>query len=270
MMLVQAAATEWKVPVSECVAADGKITHAASNRTTTYGVVASAAAKVEPPTEIKLKDPKDWKIIGKGMKRLDTPDKTQGKAIYGIDVRLPGMLYASFKACPVHGGTIKSFDAAKIMGRNGVKKVVQVEDYGVAVIADTWWRAKTALDAMPIVWDEGPNAKVSNETIAAWLKEGLDADQAFVGNKSGDVKAALASAAKTVEAVYAYPYQAHATMEPQNATALYTPDKCEVWASTQNGESSLAVAADAAGLPVSKCDVYKTMLGGGFGRRGAG
>ncbi len=270
MMLVQAAATEWKVPVSECVGADGKITHAASNRTTTYGAVASAAAKVEPPTEIKLKDAKDWKIIGKGVKRLDTPDKTQGKAIYGIDVRLPGMLYASFKACPVHGGTIKSFDAAKIMGRNGVKKVVQVEDYGVAVIADTWWRAKTALDAMPIVWDEGPNAKVSNETIAAWLKEGLDADQAFVGNKSGDVKAALASAAKTVEAIYAYPYQAHATMEPQNATALYTPDKCEVWASTQNGESSLAVAADAAGLPVSKCDVYKTMLGGGFGRRGAG
>ncbi len=270
MMLVQAAASEWKVPVSECVAAGGKITHASSNRSTTYGAVASAAAKLEPPSDINLKDPKDWKIIGKGVKRLDTPDKTQGKAIYGIDVRLPGMLYASFKACPVRGGTIKSFDAAKIMGRNGLKKVVQVEDYGVAVIADTWWRAKTALDAMPIVWDEGPNAKVSNETITAWLKEGLDADQAFVGNKSGDVKAALASAAKTVEAVYAYPYQAHATMEPQNATALYTPDKCEVWASTQNGESSLAVAANAAGLPVSKCDMYKTMLGGGFGRRGAG
>ena len=162
MMLVAAAAGEWKVPVAECVAADGTITHTPSKRSTTYGKVASAAAKVEPPTDIKLKDPTDWKIIGKGLKRLDTPDKTQGKTIYGIDIRLPGMLYASFKACSVNGGKIKSFDAAKIMDRNGVKKVVQVEDYGVAVIADTWWRAKTALDAMPIVWDEGPNAKVSS------------------------------------------------------------------------------------------------------------
>jgi isoquinoline 1-oxidoreductase subunit beta len=267
MMLVEAAAGEWNVPVSECVAADGTITHKPSARTTTYGKVASAAAKVEPPTDIKLKDPKDWKIIGKGLKRLDTPDKTQGKTIYGIDIRLPGMLYASLKACPVNGGKIKSFDAAKIMDRKGVKKVVQVEDYGVAVIADTWWHAKTALDAMPIVWDEGPNAKVSSESIAAWLKEGLDSDDGLVGNKTGDVKAALAGAAKTVEAVYDYPYQSHATMEPQNATARYTADKCEVWCSTQNGEAALATASEACGLPVPKCEVYKTFLGGGFGRR---
>ena len=180
------------------------------------------------------------------------------------------MLYASYKQCPVRGGKIKSFDAAKIMGNNGVKKVVQVEDYGVAVVADSWWRAKTALDAMPIEWDEGPNAKVSNETIAAWLKEGLDANDGLVGNKGGDVQAALSGAAKTVEAVYAYPYQAHATMEPQNATALYTDDKCEVWCSTQDGESSLANASEASGLPIAKCDVHKTFLGGGFGRRGAG
>jgi isoquinoline 1-oxidoreductase beta subunit len=267
MMLVQAAANEWKVPAQECTAANGVITHKASNRSTTYGKVADAAGKIEPPSEIKLKDPKDWKIIGKGMKRLDTADKVVGKAVYGIDVRLPGMLYAAIKACPVNGGKVKSFDAAKITGSKGVKKVVEVEGYAVAVIADSWWQAKTALDALPIVWDEGENAKVSSESIAAWLKEGLDVDQAFVGNKGGDVKAALAGAAKKVEAVYSYPYQNHATMEPQNATARYTADKCEVWCSTQNGEAALATASEACGLPIPKCEVYKTFLGGGFGRR---
>jgi isoquinoline 1-oxidoreductase subunit beta len=267
MMLVQAAANGWKVPASECTAANGVITHKASNRRTTYGKVAKAAAKVEPPKEIKLKDPKDWKVVGKSLKRLDTPDKTQGKTIYGIDIRLSGMLYAAIKACPVVGGKVKSFDAAKITSRKGVKKVVQVEGYAVAVIADSWWRAKTALDALPIVWDEGDNAKVSSASIAAWLKEGLDVDQALVGNKGGDVKAALASAAKKVEAVYAYPYQNHAPMEVMNATARYTADKCEVWCSTQNGEAALATTSEASGLPVPKCEVYKTFLGGGFGRR---
>src|SRR5712692_5984625 len=267
MMLVQAAANEWKVPAQECTAANGVITHKASNRSTTYGKVADAAGKIEPPQDVKLKDPKDWKIIGKGVKRLDTADKVVGKAVYGIDVRLPGMLYAAIKACPVNGGKVKSFDAAKISGSKGVKKVVEVEDYAVAVIADSWWQAKTALDALPIVWDEGDNAKVSSESIAAWLKEGLDVDQAFVGNKGGDVKAALAGAAKKVEAVYGYPYQHHVTMEPQNATARYTADKCEVWCSTQNGEAALATTSEACGLPVPKCEVYKTFLGGGFGRR---
>jgi isoquinoline 1-oxidoreductase beta subunit len=267
MMLVQAAANEWKVPAAECTAANGVITHKPSNRSTTYGKVADAAGKVEAPTEIKLKDPKDWKIIGKGIKRLDTGDKVTGKAIYGIDVRLPGMLYAAIKACPVNGGRVKSFDAAKVTGNKGVKKVVQVEDYAVAVVADSWWQAKTALDALPIAWDEGDNAKVSSASIAAWLKEGLDVDQAFVGNKGGDVKAALAGAAKKVEAVYDYPYQHHVTMEPQNAVARYTADKCEVWCSTQNGEAALATASEACGLPVPKCEAYKTFLGGGFGRR---
>jgi isoquinoline 1-oxidoreductase beta subunit len=266
-MLIQAAANEWKVAASECAASNSSITHEPSGRTTTYGKVAEAAAKLQPPAEVKLKDPKDWKIIGKGVKRLDSPDKVTGKAIYGIDVTLPGMLYAAIKACPVNGGKVKSFDDAKITGNKGVKKVVKVEDYAVAVIADSWWQAKTALDALPIVWDEGENAKVSSASIAAWLKEGLDADQAFVGNKGGDIKAALAKAAKKVEAVYSYPYQAHATMEPQNATARYTPDRCEVWCSTQNGEAALATASEACGLPVAKCEVYKTFLGGGFGRR---
>jgi isoquinoline 1-oxidoreductase beta subunit len=267
MMLVQAAADAWKVPASECVATDGVIAHKASNRRTTYGKLALAAGKLEAPKDIKLKDPKDWKIAGKGLKRLDTPDKTQGKTVYGIDIKLPGMLYAAIKACPVVGGKVKSFDAAKITSRAGVKKVVQVEGYAVAVVADSWWRARTALDALPIVWDEGDNAKVSSASIAAWLKEGLDVDEALVGNKSGDVKAALASAAKKVEAVYSYPYQNHATMEPMNATARYTADKCEVWCSTQNGEAALATTSEASGLPLPKCEVYKTFLGGGFGRR---
>jgi isoquinoline 1-oxidoreductase subunit beta len=267
IMLVQAAAEQWKVPAAECTAADGVITHKASSRSTTYGKVADAAGKIEPPTDIKLKDPKDWKIIGKGLKRLDTPEKVTGKAIYGIDVRLPGMLYAAIKACPVNGGKVKGFDTAKIAGNKGVKKVVQIEDNAIAVIGDSWWQAKTALDALPITWDEGENAKVSSESIAAWLKEGLDVEQAFVGNKGGDVKAALGGAAQKIEAVYNYPYQNHATLEPQNAVARYSADKCEVWCSTQNGEQALATASEACGLPIPKCEVYKTFLGGGFGRR---
>jgi len=267
MMLIEAAANEWKVPVQECTAANGVITHKGSNRSTSFGKVAEAASKIEPPKDVPLKDPKDWKIIGKGVKRLDSPDKVTGNAIYGIDVKLPGMLYAAIQACPVNGGKLKSYDESKIAGMKGVRKVVKVEDYAVAVVADGWWQAKTALEALPVVWDEGENAKVSSASIAAWLKEGLDAEQAFVGNKGGDVKAALASAAKKVEAVYAYPYQHHVTMEPQNATARYTPDKCEVWCSTQNGEAALATTSEACGLPVPKCEVYKTFLGGGFGRR---
>jgi len=146
---------------------------------------------------------------------------------------------------------------------------VQVGDSGVAVVADTWWQAKTALDALPIVWDEGENAKVSSASIAAMLKEGLDADQAFVANQNGDVKAAIAGAAKTVEAVYAYPFLNHAPMEPMNATAHYTADRCEVWVPTQNGEAAFAATMEASGLPADKCEVYKLHLGGGFGRRGA-
>ncbi|WP_339038193.1 molybdopterin cofactor-binding domain-containing protein [Bradyrhizobium symbiodeficiens] len=269
VMLIQAAADAWKVPVSECTAANSVITHTPSGRTTTYGKVAEAAAKLTPPAEVKLKDPKDWKLIGKGVKRLDTVDKTNGAMIYGVDVKLPGMLNAAIKDCPVFGGKLKSFDEAKIAGMKGVKKVVKVGDTAVAVVADTWWHAKTALDALPVVWDEGDNAKVSSESIAKWLAEGLNNDQpAYVGNKNGDAKAAIASAAKKVEAVYSYPYQNHATMEPMNATALYSADKCEVWCGTQNGEAAFAAVLEASGLPADKCDVHKVMPGGGFGRRG--
>jgi isoquinoline 1-oxidoreductase beta subunit len=269
LMLIQAAANEWKVPVAECTAAASVITHTPSGRTVTYGKVAEAAARLEPPADVKLKDPKDWKIAGKPVKRLDTADKTTGKMVYGIDVKLPGMLSAAIKSCPVFGGKLKSYDDAKVISMKGVRKVVRVGDTAVAVVADTWWHAKTALDALPIVWDEGENAKVSSASIAKWLEEGLDPGQpAFVGNQKGDAKATIADAAKKVEAVYSYPYQNHAAMEPLNATALYTADKCEVWTGTQDGEAAFAAVIQASGLPAEKCEVHKIMLGGGFGRRG--
>lgn len=268
MMLLQAAANEWKVPVEQCSAANSVIS-GPDGKKTTFGKVADAAAKLPVPEKPKLKDPKDWKVIGKPMKRLDTADKVTGKQVYGADLKLPGMLNATIKECPVFGGKVKSFDAAKVTGMPGVKKVVQVGDTAVAVVADTWWHAKTALDALPINWDFGDNAKVSSASIAEWLKAGLDAEQAFVGAQNGDVKAAIAGAAKKVEAVYAYPYQNHAPMEPMNATARYTADKCEVWVPTQDGEGSFAAVLAASGLPADKCEVYKINLGGGFGRRGA-
>src|SRR5262249_21311269 len=159
-MLIQAAANEWKVPAAECSASNSVITHRPSGRTTTYGKVAEAAAKIEPPKEVALKDPKDWRIAGKPLKRLDTLPKVTGEQVYGIDLKLPGMLCAAIKDCPVFGGKLTSFDAAKVQGMPGVKHVVKVGDSAVAVVADSWWQAKTALDALPAIWDEGPNAKV--------------------------------------------------------------------------------------------------------------
>src|SRR5471032_1824974 len=239
MMLVAAAAAEWKVPAAECTAANSVVSHS-SGKKLTYGHLASAAAKLEPPKEIPLKDPKDWKVIGKPIHRLDTMDKLTGKQMYGIDVKLPNMLTATVKACPVNGGKLKSFDAAKVDKMPGVKKVVSIDGNAVVVIADTYWNARTALAALPIEWDVG---------------------------KSGDVQQSDV-VAKKVEATYAFPWQNHAPMEPLNATALWTTDKCEVWTGTQNGEAALAAASEAADLPIAKCDVYKMMLGGGFGRRG--
>jgi isoquinoline 1-oxidoreductase beta subunit len=269
VMLVQAAANEWKVPASELRAANSVVTHLPTGRTLTYGHLAPAAARLEPPADVPLKDPKDWKLVGKRLARLDTVDKVTGKQVYGADFKLPGMLNAAIKDCPVFGGKVKSVNEAAIRNRPGVKRVLRVGDSAVAVVADTWWHAKTALDALPIEWDAGPNAKESSATVAAMLKAGLDAPDAVVGNQNGDARAALASAARVIEAVYAYPHQNHATMEPMNATARWTPERCEVWTPTQNGEAALAAASEAAGLPAEKCDVYKLLLGGGFGRRGA-
>jgi isoquinoline 1-oxidoreductase beta subunit len=268
-LLREAAADAWGVPVEECSVSASVITHRPTGRTTTYGKVAAAAAQLVPPLEVELKDPKEWKIAGNPVKRLDTLDKLTGKQVFGADLQLPGMLNAAIKACPVFGGTLAKFDAAAVRSMPGVRAVVPVENNAVAVVAETWWQAKTALDALPVTWNEGPNTEVSSASIAQMLDEGLTAKEAFVGNQAGDARAALKGAVKTVEATYGYPYQNHATMEPMNATARWTKDRCEVWCPTQNGEAALEATAEAAGLPARQCEVYKIHLGGGFGRRGA-
>ncbi len=272
VMLVQAAANAWGVPAAECSVAAGVITHTPTGRKTVYGRVAAAAGHLTPPdpASIVLKDPSTWKIAGQRMARLDTFKKTTGAQDYGIDLTLPGMLNAAIKDCPVFGGKVKSFNAAPIMRRLGVKKVVKVGDSAVAVVATTWWAAKTALDALVIEWDYGPNAAVSQADIAELLKGGLDLSvpATSVGNSNGDAAAAITAAPRRIEAIYSYPHQNHATMEPMNATARWTAERCDVWVPTQNGEAALAAASEAAGLPQSQCEVYKLYLGGGFGRRG--
>jgi isoquinoline 1-oxidoreductase beta subunit len=267
-MLVAAAAQQWNVPAAECQAAKSMITHKPSGRTLRFGEVAEAAAKLPPPAEPKLKDPKDWTLAGTPQKRLDTMDKVTGKPIFGIDVRVPNMLYAAIVQCPVFGGTPKSYDETKIRDLKGVRRIVALPN-AVAVVADSWWQAKQALDALPITWDEGQNGKVASAGIAELLRGGLTAPDAAVVRKDGDVEAALANATKRIEAEYAAPYLAHATMEPQNCTAHVTPDKVEVWVPTQSGEGALAAAAAAAEMAPEKVVLHKTMLGGGFGRRGA-
>ena len=192
LLLIEAAAEAWGVPPEECSTAASVITHAPSGRTTTYGKVAAAAATLVPPVSVELKDPKDWTIAGKPVKRLDTQDKLTGKQVFGADLRLPGMLNAAIRACPVFGGTLAGFEADAVRDMPGVRAVVPVEDNAVAVVADTWWHAKTALDALPVTWDEGPNAGLTSAAIAEMLDEGLEAKEAFVGNRAGDIDAALA------------------------------------------------------------------------------
>jgi isoquinoline 1-oxidoreductase beta subunit len=270
MMLMQAAADQWNVPVAELTVSNGVITHAASKRSIRYGEVAAAAAKLTPPDakSIKLKDPKDWKIAGKPLKRLDTADKLDGSKVFAIDLKLPGMLCAAIKDCPVFGGKLRSYDESKVAGMPGVKKVVRVKDTGVAVVADTWWRAKKALEALPIVWDEGPNASQSSATIAEMLKEGLTATATNGERKNGDALKAIGEAAKKVEAVYATPFLAHAPMEMMNCTVKLSADRADAWTATQNLEASLAALSEASGIPLEKCEVHRHDLGGGFGRRG--
>jgi isoquinoline 1-oxidoreductase beta subunit len=267
-MLITAAAQRWTVPATECTAADSVITHTPSGRTLRYGEVAADAAKLPVPAEVKLKTPAQWTIIGKGVKRLDTVDKLSGRQVFAIDVQLPDMLNAAIAQCPVFGGKLRSFDADRIKSMSGVRQVVAVGDDAVAVVADKWYQAKTALGALPIVWDEGAGATVDSAQIAALLKGGLEASDAALGQKHGDVEAALAGAAKVVEAVYAAPFLAHATMEPMNCTARFADGKVEIWVASQNGDASLASAAEAAGVKLADVKVNKLHLGGGFGRRG--
>ncbi len=267
-MLIEAAAAQWGVSPADCAASRSVIT-GPGGETLRYGEVAEAASQLAPPLDVTVKDPADWTIIGQPKKRLDTADKITGKQVYGADIQLEGMLSASIRQAPVRGAGVASFDADAVTGMPGVRHVVQVGENAVAVVADTWWQANTALDALPIEWTDSEHADLSSQWIDDFLEEGLTAEEALVGNASGDVVAALEGAAKLVEANYSYPYQNHAPMEPMNATALWTEETCEVWCPTQNGEAALAAASEAAGLPIEQCEVYKLLLGGGFGRRGA-
>lgn len=268
-MLVAAAAAQWKVPAAECTVDKGVITHGPSKRRLRYGQVASAAAKLPPPKDIALRDPKDWKIAGKPVRRLDIPDKVLGKPVFATDVSLPGMLHASIAQCPVFGGKVKSVDSAEAEKMRGVRKVVREEGF-VAVVADSWWRANQALKKVKVEWDPGEYGKASDATIMAMFRAGLADPKMLEAKKAGDAGAALSAAAKVLEAEYASPYLNHATMEPQVCVAWVKPDGfVEVWTSTQNGEASLAEAARTAGVPEERCEVHKMMLGGGFGRRGA-
>jgi len=266
-MLIAAAAARWNVPMTECTAAQGVISHGPSGRSVTFGAIAAAAADMNAPTQVALKDPKDWKLIGTRQRRFDVPDKITGKPIYAIDVQLPNMLCAAIVQCPVFKGTLKAVDETRLAGMRGIRQVVKLPD-AVAVVADSWWRAKKAAEALPVTWDFGDNSEVSSGTIRAQLKAGLGANDARIGRADGDVERALGQAVKQIEADYAVPFLGHATMEPQNCTAHVTADLVEVWAPTQDGETALAVAADAAGMSPDKVLIHKMMLGGGFGRRG--
>jgi isoquinoline 1-oxidoreductase beta subunit len=268
-MLVAAAARSWDVPAGECNVGNGVISHEPSGRRTGFGRVAAAAAKLEPPKEPKLKEPKDWKIAGKPVARVDIPEIVTGRMRYGIDAQLPGMAYAAIAQCPVFGGKVKSVDAAKIAGRRGVLKVLEMGDY-VAVVADNWWRANEALRALPIEWDDAGNGAVSSETIQALLRSRLEArENVALAKREGDVDAALKGAALLLEAEYFTPYLAHATLEPQTCTAVVRDGRVDVWASTQNAEATHAAAAAVAGVPLENVYVHRVQAGGGFGRRGA-
>lgn len=266
-MLVAAAAQQWGVDPGECSASAGVIRHAATGRTTTFGKVAAAAGKLPVPKEPKLKDPKDWKLIGTSPARFDIPAKTTGGQIFAADVRLPGMLHASIVQCPVFGGKLRSVGTDAAMAMRGVRRVVKADDW-VAVVADNWWRANQAVKALTVEWDVGPDGAVSTESITRFLRTGIDAPQAPVARQDGDAAKAMAAAVKVVEAEYSACYLNHASMEPQTATALVTPDGVEVWVGTQNGEATIAAASEAAGVPLEKVIVHKMHVGGGFGRRG--
>ena len=267
-MLIAAAAARWNVPASECVAAMSVITHRPSGRKLTFGAVAEAAAKVPPPADVKLKDPRDWKLAGKPRRRLDVPAKVTAQPIYAIDVRLPGMLYAAIAHCPVFGGAPKAVNDGAIADMKGVRRVVRLPN-AVAVIADSWWHAKRAVEALPIEWDPRGNGRVSTASIAEIVRAGLSAEKSQVGRSDGDVAAAMQSAVKYVEADYEVPFLAHATMEPQTCTAHVANGGVEVWVPTQEPMTALATAASAAGVPNEKVVVHGTFLGGGFGRRAA-
>jgi len=263
-MLIAAAAAQWQVDAASCSAANGKVSHAASNRTLTYGELADTAGKLPVPDKPKLKDPKDFTLIGKPLKRHDTPDKSDGKTIYGIDAMVPDMKFATLAQCPVLGGKVKHVDDSAAKKVSGVRQVVVLDDL-VAVVGDHMWAAWQGLDALKVTWDEGPNAKINstdiwNELRAASKKDGV------VAKSLGDVTMGLTQGER-FDADYELPLLAHAVLEPMNCTVRLTPGACEIWTGTQVQSRCQEYAAKAAGIPVDKVTVNNHYLGGGFGRR---
>ncbi len=264
-MLVSAAAASWKVEPASCRTENGFVTHQATNRRLSYGELTEAASKLTPPAEVALKDPKDFRLIGRPTKRLDTPDKTNGSAMFGIDVKLPGLLTAVIARPPVFGAKVGSVNSDKAKAIPGVKGVYPVTG-GVAVVADGFWPAKRGRDALQIEWDEGAGAGLSTTKLHAQYSE-LAKQRGLVARKEGDAPAALASAAKSIEAEYAVPYLAHAAMEPLNCVADVRADGCDIWTGAQVQTLNQATAAQLTGLPLEKVRLHTTLLGGGFGRR---
>jgi isoquinoline 1-oxidoreductase subunit beta len=265
LMLIDAAAQKWGVPAADCHVEKGVVSHAASGKKATYGSLADAASQLKPPGEIPLKDPKQFTVIGKAVRRLDTPSKVNGSAQFGLDVRRPGMLFALVARPPVFGGKVVSFDAVETLKIRGVKAVEQIPS-GVAIVADRFWSAKLGREKLKITWDDGENAKLSTtQMLADFSKQ--SASPGAIARKTGDPSAALASAAKTITAEYDVPYLAHAMMEPLNCVVDLRSDSCEIWTGTQFQTVDRANAAHVAGLPPEKVKINTTLLGGGFGRR---
>ncbi|MFM8623750.1 MAG: molybdopterin cofactor-binding domain-containing protein [Betaproteobacteria bacterium] len=265
-MLVAAAAQQWGVPAGECTTAKGRVMHAASKRSVTYGKIAQAAAKMEAPKEVTLKDPKNWTLVGKSIARVDIPDIVTGRIRYGIDAQVPGMLHAAVAACPVFNGKVRTMDASKVQNRRGIVQVLNLGEF-VAVVADNYWRAKEALREVAIDWDVGAHGGLSSAAIMEHFKGGFDQAELAVARNDGNTGDALSKAARVFEAEYYTPYLAHATMEPLVCTAWLKPDSLEIWTSTQNPESTLATAARTAGIDQSKVLVHPMQLGGGLGRK---
>jgi isoquinoline 1-oxidoreductase beta subunit len=263
-MLLEAAAEHWQVDPASCTTSNGYVIHAGSGRKIGYGALVDAANMQAPPKDVVLKDPKDFVLIGKPLKRLDTPDKVNGKAIYGIDAMLPGMKFATLAVCPVFGGKVRKVDDSAATKIPGVRKVIVLDNL-VAVVGDHMWAAKKGLEALVVDWEEGPNARVSSKDIWDNLRAASEKEGAIAKSR-GDPAKGLAIGDK-FEASYELPFLAHATMEPVNATVHLKPDSCEIWTGTQVMTRVQSEAAKAAGLPVEKVTVNQHLLGGGFGRK---
>jgi isoquinoline 1-oxidoreductase beta subunit len=264
-LLTRAAAQTWKVKDSECRAESGVVSHPPSGRQLRYGELAARAAALPAPGELFLKEPDAFRLIGRPIARLDTPAKVNGTALYGIDVKRPGLLTAVVERCPVFGGKVRRFDATKARAVPGVRQVVQIHS-GVAVVADSFWAASQGRKALVVEWEEGAHAGISSARLRERLEQSLK-KKPLIARKEGDVARTLKGAARTIEAVYEVPYQAHACMEPMNCTAHATQDHCELWVPTQAQTSAQFVAGRITGLAPEKVKVHTTFLGGGFGRR---